>query len=94
MKCISWWFSFGLMTLDTVINVRNEEVIKAFGTRIRELRKERGYTMEQLAGMAGIDYRQLSNIEHGRVNVTISTIFVLAKAFGLSISELTHLDQD
>lgn len=75
-----------------MINVRNDEVIKAFGNRVRLLRKEKGYTMEKLAELAGIDYRQVSYIEHGQVNVTISSIYALAKALDLKLSELANLE--
>lgn len=75
-----------------MINVRNDEIIKAFGSRVRLLRKERGYTMEKLASLAGIDFRQLSYIEHGQVNTTISSIFALSKALDIKMSELTNLD--
>ncbi|WP_295676725.1 helix-turn-helix transcriptional regulator [uncultured Mucilaginibacter sp.] len=73
-------------------NVRNDEIIKAFGNKVRFLRKEKKYTMEKLAELAGIDYRQLSYIEHGRFNVTISTIAALADALQLTLSELLQLD--
>ena len=75
-----------------MINVRNEALIKAFGKHVRELRNSQGLTMEQLAALAGIDYRQLSYIELGQVNITISSIYALAKAFNISISELLKLE--
>lgn len=75
-----------------MINVRNDGVIKAFGSRVRLLRKERGYTMEKLAELAGIDYRQVSYIELGQVNITISLIYALAKALDLKMSELVNLE--
>jgi transcriptional regulator with XRE-family HTH domain len=75
-----------------VIKVRDEALIKAFGEHVRKLRKERGLTLESLAGKGGIDARQLSYIELGQTNVTISTINALAKAFNISISELIKLE--
>jgi len=48
--------------------------------------------MEKLAELAGIDYRQVSYIEHGQVNVTISSIYALAKALDLKLSELANLE--
>jgi len=81
-----------LLHLSHVINIRNEILIKAFGERVRELRKEKGYTMEDFAGLAGIDYRQLSNIERGKVNTTISSIQVIAKALNVSMSELIQME--
>lgn len=79
--------------ISCVINVRNERVIKAFGERVRQLRKEKGYTMEGLAELAGIDARQLSNIELGQVNTTISSIHVLSKALNISMSELIKIEE-
>jgi transcriptional regulator with XRE-family HTH domain len=75
-----------------VIKVRNEELIKQFGVRVRSLRKEKGYTMEKLSELAGIDYRQLSYIELGQVNITISSIYALSSALKIPISELVKLD--
>lgn len=76
----------------SVINVRDEVLIKAFGKHVRELRKKQGLTMEKLAALANIDYRQLSYIELGEVNITLSSIYALAKAFDISISELLKID--
>ncbi|GAA4092646.1 helix-turn-helix transcriptional regulator [Mucilaginibacter panaciglaebae] len=75
-----------------MISVRHEELIKAFGNQVRQLRKQKGYTMQKLAEEAGIDTRQLSYIELGKVNTTISSIYVIAKALNISISELLKLE--
>jgi transcriptional regulator with XRE-family HTH domain len=48
--------------------------------------------MEKLAELAGIDYRQVSYIELGQVNITISLIYALAKALDLKMSELVNLE--
>lgn len=86
------WYNCAIYrTLALVINGRNQEIIVAFGIRVRALRQDKGYTMEKFAGLAGIDYRQLSDIELGNTNVTISTIYILAKALDLTVSELTNL---
>ena len=81
-----------LMDISCVINIRNDDLIKAFGERVRTLRKERGYTMEHFAGLIGIDYRQLSNIERGKVNTTISSMNVIAVGFKISLSELVQVE--
>lgn len=75
-----------------MISIRHEELIKAFGNHVRELRKQKGYTMQKLAEEAGIDPRQLSYIELGKVNTTISSIYTIAKALNISISELVKLN--
>jgi len=71
-----------------VINVRNQQLIDALGDRVRAVRKERHLSMEKLAELAGIDYRQVFNIEHGKTNATVSTLHNICKALEISISEL------
>jgi len=71
-----------------VNNVKDEALIKAFGLRVRILRKERKLSMEKLAELSGIDYRQLSYVELGNSNPTISTISSIAKGLGVPLIEL------
>lgn len=47
--------------------------------------------MEQLAANANIEYKQLSQVERGKTNATISTIYALAKALDTSLSGLMTL---
>lgn len=72
-------------------NTRDEDLIKAFGVRVRLLRKERNLTMEKLAELSGIDYRQLSYIELGDVNPTISSASAIAKGLQVSLKDLFDL---
>jgi transcriptional regulator with XRE-family HTH domain len=75
-----------------VNNIRNEEFLKAFGSNLRKLRKEKGLSMERLAQIAGIEYSQVSDIEHGKINTTLSSVFVLAKALEIRPSILLEFD--
>lgn len=75
-----------------MIKIYNEDIIKAFGKRLRTLRKERGYTQMQLAEKAGITYSQIGRIERGLQNTTISTIGTLAKALSISPDHLLKFD--
>jgi len=45
-------------------------------------------TMEKLAQTAGLEYSQISDIELGKINTTISTIYVLAKTLGMPPKDL------
>lgn len=71
-----------------MIGIRDKTLIIAFGKKVRELRKERNLSMEKLAELSGIDYRQLSYVELGEVNPTISTAAAIAKGLDLSLKEL------
>lgn len=75
-----------------VLKIRNEELIIAFGQRVRFLRQKKGLTMETLAAIANIEYRQLSDVELGKTNATISTALANAQGLDISFSELMELD--
>ncbi|WP_198952497.1 helix-turn-helix domain-containing protein [Mucilaginibacter sp. MD40] len=71
-----------------MINIKNDEVIKAFGRRLRDLRISTGLSQEQLANEAEIPLSQVGRIERGEINPTLSSINVLAKALKVDIKEL------
>ena len=77
-----------LLFLWGVINTKDEVLIKAFGMRIRELRKAKKLSMEKLAELSGIDYRQLSYVELGETNPTISTASAIAKGLDIQLQDL------
>jgi transcriptional regulator with XRE-family HTH domain len=51
-----------------------------FGRRLRELRKDRGWSQEQLAFESDLDRTYIGGIEQGRRNVSLVNICRLAKA--------------
>ena len=71
-----------------MINVKNKELIKALGTSIRELRIEATLSQEELSNEAEIPLSQIGRIERGETNPTISTLFVICKAFGIELKDL------
>lgn len=50
------------------------------GTRLRELRAERGLTQEGLAHAAGMDRSFVADVERGRHSLMLDRIFDLARA--------------
>jgi len=60
----------------------------AFGQRVRELRKARGYSQEELAHRAGMHYTYVGGIERGERNPALANIGALATALGVSLAEL------
>ena len=58
------------------------------GTRIRDLRKARCFTLEQLAERAGISKSVLSKIENGKVSSPISTYTRISSALNVSLSDM------
>jgi transcriptional regulator with XRE-family HTH domain len=70
------------------IHYRDEKAIKAFGKKVRELRVAKGVTIEDFANSIELHTTQLSRIERGETNVTISYIMFLAEALGVEAGEL------
>lgn len=67
---------------------RDEEGIKRFGLRVREIRKAKGITQEELVRRTGFELKQIGRIERGEVNTSISHAFKIAEALEVSYSEL------
>lgn len=55
----------------------------AIGRRVRAVRRYRDITQEQLAGEVGTSRARLSNIERGRVNMTIGTVVRLCRVLDI-----------
>lgn len=74
-----------------VINIKNDEVIKAFGRRVRDLRISLELSQEQLANIAEIPLSQVGRIERGEINTTLRTINALSQALKIKISDFFDL---
>jgi transcriptional regulator with XRE-family HTH domain len=74
-----------------VINVKNTALIKALGKRIREFRKAKGLSQEDLAYEADIPLSQIGRIERGENNPTISTLHVIAIALEIELKQLVDI---
>lgn len=62
--------------------------LKKFGEYVLKLRKARGLSQEKLAELAGLHRNYVGGIERGERNVALLNIVQLAKALGVSPSEL------
>lgn len=60
---------------------------KLVGDNCARLRKERGWTQEQLAERSGLSQQYLSDLERGKRNPTVVTVYEIAQAL-----EVSHLD--
>jgi len=59
-----------------------------FGTRVRHLRKTKGWTQEMLADKADMEYQYLGAIERGEKNLTIDYIERIASGFEIEPYQL------
>lgn len=53
--------------------------------RLRELRREKGYTQEKVASLLGVDRRTYSAYENGVNCLNAQTLIMLSKIYGASI---------
>lgn len=67
------------------------EVGEAFGAVLRELRTDAGLTQEQLGFEAGVRRTFVSVLELGQQQPSLSTVFKISAALGLSAGELISL---
>jgi len=65
------------------------DIVARFGRRVRELRARLGISQEAFADRCGLDRTYISGIERGKRNLSLRNIEVIAKALGVSISDLT-----
>jgi transcriptional regulator with XRE-family HTH domain len=67
---------------------KSEDVRVQFGRRVRELRKQRGISQEELGFRANLDRTYVSGIERGVRNVGLKNIAALSSALGVSLTVL------
>lgn len=63
---------------------------RAIGTRVRQERKGRELTLEQLANAAGVSRRMLVSVEQGTVNPSVGTLLRLSEALGVGLPTLVE----
>ncbi len=61
--------------------------------RIRFLRESKGISQQNLAAICNFEKANLSRIEAGRTNPTISTLYKISQALEISIADLVAVEQ-
>jgi transcriptional regulator with XRE-family HTH domain len=64
------------------------QLLKALGQRIRELRKDQGYSQEAFADKCGVHRTFMGTIERGESNLSFKNILKVATTLGISLSAL------
>ncbi|TYA75035.1 helix-turn-helix transcriptional regulator [Seonamhaeicola marinus] len=73
--------------------LKNSEFLLEFGRNLKKIRKSKGFTQAELANDIGIEISQISRIERGIINTSISTSYEISKALKIDIGELFNFQQ-
>jgi transcriptional regulator with XRE-family HTH domain len=68
-----------------------EKILLRFAAHLSKLRKDKGYSIRELAAAAGLEYSQVQRIEKGKVNFAFTTLAALAQ--GLDMDLYTLLEE-
>ncbi|MGH2480538.1 MAG: helix-turn-helix domain-containing protein [Ktedonobacteraceae bacterium] len=75
------------------MHVKDSELRKKFGRRLRYLRRDRDLTQEQLAELVDLSINSISELERGITSPYFETLVKLAKAFDVDVGELFKFDE-
>ncbi|MCB0514720.1 MAG: helix-turn-helix transcriptional regulator [Chitinophagales bacterium] len=65
-----------------------KKILIQFGNKVREIRKERGLSQEELSFKSNLHRTYIGMIERAEKNITLINIEKIANALELNISEL------
>lgn len=69
--------------------------LRQFGQRVRDLRRKKGLSQEELADAAGLDRSYTGGVERGERNLSFLNILKIAAALGVPPSRLLEgVDDD
>lgn len=73
---------------------QTSDVDSRIAQRLKALRGERGWSLDELAERSGVSRASLSRLEKAEVSATASVLGRLCAAYGLTMSRLMHLVED
>ncbi len=65
-----------------------QEEIAYISKKIRELRKERKLTVQELAYRCDMERSNMSRIEAGRTNLTVKTMCIICNALNVNLRDI------
>ena len=68
--------------------ISKKEILIKFGEKVREIRKEKGLSQEELAYRANLHRTYIGMIERAEKNITLLNIEKIANALETSINDL------
>lgn len=66
----------------------DDDFLKWFGGRLRDIRRKRGLSQEELAELAGVDRTYVGGVERGERNLSVLNVKKLSDALGINVKDL------
>ena len=68
------------------------QLLIEIGNRIRLKREEKNLSQQDLAALCNFEKTNMSRLEAGRTNPTISTLFKISQALGIKLIDLLDVE--
>jgi len=72
------------MNIDSI----SSDILAQFGRKVQQLRKQKGWSQENLAEKTGLHRTYIGAIERGERNLSLKNIEKIAKAFEIPVADL------
>jgi transcriptional regulator with XRE-family HTH domain len=70
----------------------NNSVLRSLGYHLREIRQQKQLRQKTVAKLCEMDSGSYSNIENGKRNITVLTLFKISKVFKVSMAEIMSFE--
>lgn len=71
---------------------QNNIILKSLGYHLRLIRQEKQLRQKTVAKLCDMDSGSYSNIENGKRNITVLTLFKISKVLKVSMTELMNFE--
>jgi len=73
--------------------MKKEELQIIIGSRVKLLRESKGVSQQDLAAICNFEKGNMSRLEAGRTNPTITTLYKISQALEVKITDLLDFEQ-
>ena len=67
---------------------------KRIGERIRKIREEKNISQQEIAALCDFEKSSMSRLEAGRTTPTVTTLYKISAALGVTIKDLVDIKLD
>lgn len=82
-----------MVQYDALMDKSTSALATAIGSRVRQERQSRGWTLDQLAEATGVSRRMVVNVEQGAANPSVGTLLRISDALGIGLPALVDSPQ-